>query len=79
MNDQPGCEPATISARQSGADTDAACIGTELLGVDNGTNPFVAAPRMPMVVTDPRQHDNPVVFTNDAFCKILQARLNRHG
>lgn len=78
---QAGLHPlfdATLNIQDAGTQ-DAACIGTELLGVDNGTDPFVAAPRMPMVVTDPRQHDNPVVFINDAFCKILQARLNRHG
>ena len=52
---------------------DAAHIGAELLGLDGGINPFVAvvrATRMPMVITDPRQHDNPVVFANDAFCRL---------
>ncbi len=44
-----------------------------LLGRDDGTDPFVAAvraTRMPMVITDPRQHDNPIVFANDAFCRL---------
>jgi len=33
-------------------------------------DPFAAAirgTRMPMVITDPRQHDNPIVFVNQAF------------
>jgi PAS domain S-box-containing protein len=36
-------------------------------------DPFAAAvraTRMPMIVTDPRQHDNPIVFANDAFLKL---------
>ncbi|MEJ8856096.1 PAS domain-containing protein [Variovorax robiniae] len=42
-------------------------------GSDDGTDPFVAAvraTRMPMVITDPRQPDNPIVFVNDAFCRL---------
>ncbi len=41
--------------------------------MDDGTDPFVAAvraTRMPMIITDPRQPDNPVVFANDAFCRL---------
>ncbi|HEV7438658.1 MAG TPA: PAS domain-containing protein [Methylobacterium sp.] len=26
--------------------------------------------RMPMIVTDPRRHDNPIVFVNAAFLKL---------
>ncbi|WP_409564858.1 PAS domain-containing protein [Methylobacterium sp. J-026] len=36
-------------------------------------DPFAAAvraTRMPMIITDPRQHDNPIVFVNDAFLKL---------
>ncbi len=36
-------------------------------------DPFAAAiraTRMPMVITDPRQHDNPIVFVNEAFQKL---------
>jgi PAS domain S-box-containing protein len=39
-------------------------------GFADQDNIFFAAvemTRMPMVVTDPRQHDNPIVFTNGAF------------
>ena len=45
----------------------------EVHGTDDGTDPFVAAvraTRMPMIITDPRQDDNPVVFANDAFCRL---------
>ena len=44
-----------------------------LAGLDDGTDPFVAAvraTRMPMVITDPRQADNPIVFANDSFCRL---------
>ena len=36
-------------------------------------DPFAAAvraTRMAMIVTDPRQHDNPIVFANDAFLRL---------
>ncbi len=36
-------------------------------------DPFAAAvraTRMPMIVTDPSQYDNPIVFANDAFLKL---------
>jgi PAS domain S-box-containing protein len=36
-------------------------------------DPFAAAvraTRMPMVITDPRQDDNPIVFVNDAFVRL---------
>src|SRR3954462_3548076 len=36
-------------------------------------DPFAAAirgTRMPMVITDPRQDDNPIVFANQAFQKL---------
>ena len=53
--------------------TDAARIGAELVRRDGGTDPFAAsvrATRMPMVVSDPRQPDNPIVFVNDSFCRL---------
>ena len=55
------------------ARADEARIGAELLGLDAGTDPFVSAvraTRMPMVITDPRQSDNPIAFVNDAFCRL---------
>jgi len=30
----------------------------------------VAATRMPMIITDPHQPDNPIIFVNDAFLKL---------
>jgi PAS domain S-box-containing protein len=43
------------------------------VGLDDGSDPFVAAvraTRMPMIITNPRLPDNPVVFANDAFCRL---------
>ena len=54
-------------------EANAARIGAELVRLDGGPNPFAAAvraTRMPMIVTDPRQADNPVVFANDSFCRL---------
>lgn len=48
-------------------------IVKELTRDDNGTDPFssaVRATRMPMLITDPRQDDNPIVFVNRAFSKL---------
>jgi PAS domain S-box-containing protein len=48
-------------------------IAREIAGLDGGTDPFVAAvraTRMPMIITNPRLPDNPVVFVNDAFCRL---------
>ena len=52
---------------------DAERIAAELIGQDVGTDPFVAAvraTRMPMIITNPRLPDNPVVFANGAFCRL---------
>ena len=52
---------------------DAARISAELVSPGGGTDPFAAAvraTRMPMVVTNPRLPDNPIVFANDAFCRL---------
>jgi PAS domain S-box-containing protein len=52
---------------------DARRIAAEIGGVDLGTDPFVAAvraTRMPMIISNPRLADNPVVFANDAFCRL---------
>lgn len=48
-------------------------IGVELTRGTSGSDPFsaaVRATRMPMVITDPRQHDNPIVFVNEAFVRL---------
>ncbi len=48
-------------------------IAREIAGMETGTDPFVAAvraTRMPMIITNPRLPDNPVVFANNAFCRL---------
>lgn len=48
-------------------------IINELTRSDNGTDPFssaVRATRMPMLITDPRHDDNPIVFANQAFTRL---------
>ncbi len=45
----------------------------EFARVDASTDPFVSAvraTRMPMLITDPHQADNPIVFVNAAFSKL---------
>ena len=71
MDDQLFGELGMTRADQVRAD--AARIDDELLGLDGGIDPFVSAvraTRMPMVITDPRQHDNPIVFVNNSFCRL---------
>ena len=68
-------EIASLRQKASNAsDTrDAARIIEEITGIDNGTDPFAAAvkaTRMPMVISNPRLPDNPIVFVNDAFCRL---------
>ncbi len=47
---------------------------TDRLHAEHGKgDPFAAAmraTRMPMIITDPRQPDNPIVFSNDAFTAL---------
>lgn len=48
-------------------------IVMELARKVDGADPFAAAVRasqMAMVITDPLQADNPIVFANDAFCEL---------
>jgi PAS domain S-box-containing protein len=48
-------------------------IAEELTRETPSTDPFVAAvraTRMPMLITDPHQPDNPIVFVNNAFSKL---------
>jgi PAS domain S-box-containing protein len=45
----------------------------DLMVEDGKGDPFAAAiraTRMPMIVTDPRRDDNPIVFVNDAFLRL---------
>jgi len=48
-------------------------IVRELMRTGGGPDPFssaVRATRMPMLITDPRQADNPIVFANAAFARL---------
>jgi PAS domain S-box-containing protein len=72
MNSIPACNRATQMSPED-ASRDAARIAQELAGTGHGTDPFaeaVRATRMPMVISDPRLPDNPIVFVNDAFCRL---------
>ncbi len=61
---------------QSPVDTDRTITGhvlDNLKAESNRGDPFAAAvraTRMSMIVTDPRQYDNPIVFANDAFLHL---------
>ena len=64
-----GQPPAT----NEDAHREGARITAELAGLDDGTDPFAAAvhaTRMPMIITNPREADDPIVFANDAFCRL---------
>ena len=55
--------------------SDAKSILAELTSLGGGTDPFAAAveaTRMPMLITNPRENDNPIVFVNDAFCHLTE-------
>ena len=48
-------------------------IDAELARTAPSSDPFasaVRATRMPMLITDPNQPDNPIVFVNKAFSKL---------
>ena len=52
---------------------DAQEAGDRLLAEHASEDPFAAAfkaTRMPMTITDPRQPDNPIIFSNSAFCDL---------
>jgi PAS domain S-box-containing protein len=73
MTDANGTLPLASGSTQPELDVEYARIGAEISGLAGGNDPFVAAvraTRMPMVVSDPRQPDNPIVFANDAFCRL---------
>ena len=48
-------------------------IDLEIHRAKASSDPFAGAmraTRMPMLITDPRQPDNPIVFVNDAFARL---------
>ena len=68
-NDRPTPSPTTTETVRR----DTSRILSEIAGGKDLTDPFAAAvraTRMPMIITDPRQHDNPIIFVNDAFCRL---------
>ena len=55
------------------SDRDQRRIQAEISKGGASTDPFasaVKATRMPMIITDPHQHDDPIIFVNDAFCRL---------
>lgn len=55
------------------ADAEHDRIDAEIIKVTRSSDPFAAAvraTRMPMLITDPNQDDNPIVFANDAFLRL---------
>jgi PAS domain S-box-containing protein len=55
------------------AHQDEARIAAAMRSPDVGNDPFAAAvraTRMPMIITNPRLPDNPVVYANDSFCRL---------
>ncbi|WP_200962590.1 PAS domain-containing protein [Bosea sp. Root381] len=55
------------------AATEHSRIDAEIEKVAKSNDPFasaVRATRMPMLITDPNQPDNPIVFANDAFSRL---------
>lgn len=53
--------------------TDARDAGNRLVAGHVSEDPFAAAfkaTRMPMIVTDPNQSDNPIIFCNNAFLRL---------
>ncbi|MER2264507.1 PAS domain-containing protein [Methylobacterium oxalidis] len=71
MND--ATNPPSPRATAEQINRDEARIQSEIAGTDEAGDPFTAAvraTRMPMVITDPRQPDNPIAFVNDSFCRL---------
>ncbi|MFN7125277.1 histidine kinase [Rhizobium sp. TH135] len=58
---------------QNSSRRDARDAGDRLLASHPSEDPFAAAfkaTRMPMLITDPQQHDNPIIFCNQAFATL---------
>ncbi len=66
-----GLAPSLSSLKVLSLDT--ARVGAGLVRLDGGTDPFAAAVRassIPTVIADVRLPDRPLVFVNDAFCRL---------
>ena len=68
-----GAASSASGGMTSNVDIDHVRIEAQILGQDAGIDPFVAAvraTRIPVTFTNPRLTDNPIVFVNDAFCRL---------
>lgn len=67
-------EPSPQSAPPAARNDNTARIAQELASLTGSTtDPFAAAvrtTRMPMIITNPRLPDNPIIFANDSFCRL---------
>jgi diguanylate cyclase (GGDEF)-like protein/PAS domain S-box-containing protein len=76
------CRPTSASATEtpgSHLDLERARIEAEILNRNGSYDPFAEAvrlTRMPIVITNPRLPDNPVVFANDSFCRMTGYERN---
>ncbi len=73
MPDPSGGRSASLPSGLAELSQDTARIDAELVRPGGGTDPFAAAVRassIPTVIADARQPDAPLVFVNDAFCRL---------
>ncbi len=73
LSNLPGNRPAPSRSSLAALSRETAHAGGELGRLDGGTDPFAAAVRassIPTVIADARQPDRPLVFVNDAFCRL---------
>lgn len=64
---------STCMTEENSSRRDAREAGNRLVASHLAEDPFTAAfkaTRMPMLITDPRQPDNPIIFCNQAFVKL---------
>ncbi|MGI3777657.1 MAG: PAS domain-containing protein, partial [Janthinobacterium lividum] len=77
MAEDPGDGLSPASAVREAAALQGGRVAAILAGGAAETDPFVAAvqaTRTPIVLSDPRLADNPVVYCNDAFCLLTGYR-----
>ncbi|MGL5839074.1 MAG: histidine kinase famiy protein [Sphingorhabdus sp.] len=78
----PGGPTGEYNGADGGYDTETGAVGSKPPAIRTGVTiassradndiffAAVEATRMPMIVTDPNQPDNPIVFCNPAFCQM---------
>jgi PAS domain S-box-containing protein len=70
---EPPLRAGVPSAAHQGLSQNRAEVEPEPAGFGCATDPFAAAVRateVPTLITNPRKTDNPIVFANDAFCRL---------